>query len=649
MISEELLNQSREAEEKLNLCLSATAGADSKKVKIKVRQRGATRQSVTKTVNSLEGEPPTSPADVDFLVNKLNDLKVKLVTFDQEINEFMLADDKWDDEEYMRENDICEQYNDKILASLSHLKSFQNNVQAPLESSMNVGSYFTHSSTPKLRLPNVEFPIFDGKPDNFERFIESFENIINKFNLSEYEKYAYLLQQVSGPAKKIVQSVPVGNLNYADAKELLTLAFSDEITQQYSVIDRLSKLKLRSASDMYEWIGEARVLSQQMDRLKLTGSIFVQYFLWNGMSDNFKKQFISVSNTAKPTLTNIIDNSFEVFNRMQESRGQIYDAVVSNDNISKVGTFAKAVSHDKGVRFDTSGCYLCESPNNDHALKNCPNYDDATKKCERIKLLGGCIKCASPGHNVDKCKRKIGKCYKCRNFHMSFLCTNIGDVKPDSKSQVQNKTSLQSKVNLTKVNVMHAISGKDIMIPTFTMDLTKLNNKMTSFRCLLDPAAQSSFISERALKNVKHELVDQVNVEITGFNSSKVYNTKRVKFSAKVKNKCMSIVATVVPEINTNIKNPKTKKVVKSFKSGGVDLADRYLNLDDGTVHILLGVDNAHFLPIHSCSFGAEENMSTLYYCAAGTMLAGDMDILISNLSSLDVYKQFTRQMDELA
>ena len=170
-----------------------------------------------------------------------------------------------------------------------------------------------------IKLPILELPTYDGTPENFERFISALDSIFDKRNLSSYEKYSYLLQCLSGPAKQIIDSMPTGNLNYEDARKLLSDAFSSKICQQYSVIEKLTNLKLTQNRDFYQWISEARILSQQVDRLNISGSTFVQYFLWHGLSERFKQSFISKTNKSKPDLNEILENAFDIYNRLPMS------------------------------------------------------------------------------------------------------------------------------------------------------------------------------------------------------------------------------------------------------------------------------------------------------------------------------------------
>ena len=127
---------------------------------------------------------------------------------------------------------------------------------------------------------------------------------------------------MSGPAHQIVRSVPDGDDAYDVAKQLLSDAFSDKTLQQFSVIDRLLNLKLCNISDSFAWISEVRIIKEQIERLNIVANTFVQYFLWTGMSLKFKQQFMLTCNSSKPSLDDMINKSFEVFDRIKQGSAQ---------------------------------------------------------------------------------------------------------------------------------------------------------------------------------------------------------------------------------------------------------------------------------------------------------------------------------------
>ena len=108
-----------------------------------------------------------------------------------------------------------------------------------------------------------------------------------------------------GNAKLLVSSVPIGNMDYKYAKDLLDKVYMSKEVQQFSVLDRLSQLKM-SDSEPFRWISEVNVISEQFRNLNIDANIVLQYFYWNSLSQPFKQQLISIINNCSPSLKQIV-------------------------------------------------------------------------------------------------------------------------------------------------------------------------------------------------------------------------------------------------------------------------------------------------------------------------------------------------------
>ena len=160
-----------------------------------VEKRAVKRQSITKTINRIETGPCDSEVEINFFIQKLNSLLGEVTQIDGDVEGYMMDKQLWSDGEYQRQCDVAESYLDKTQHSLLMLNSKPNN----LISLPAVHGIDNNSSLPKLKLPQVPFPVFDGKPENYRRFIDSLDSILNKFQLTSFEKYSYLKQQLTGP------------------------------------------------------------------------------------------------------------------------------------------------------------------------------------------------------------------------------------------------------------------------------------------------------------------------------------------------------------------------------------------------------------------------------------------------------------------
>ena len=78
--------------------------------------------------------------------------------------------------------------------------------------------------------------------------------MVKRFQLSDFERYMHLLKCASGNAKKIIESVPSGELEYkySTVINLLQKAFACETTQQFSVISKIINLKLDNGQDEFK-------------------------------------------------------------------------------------------------------------------------------------------------------------------------------------------------------------------------------------------------------------------------------------------------------------------------------------------------------------------------------------------------------------
>ena len=136
----------------------------------------------------------------------------------------------------------------------------------------------------------------------------SFEQSIANCKLSEFEKFSLLLKQVSGPARTNYCRIrETARTNYIAAKNLLASAFSDETCRRLSVIDKLINIRYNSVDDSFRWIGEARTVTAQIDRLKINGNVFAHYFLWNSLPESMRAQFINITNSSKPDFNSILN------------------------------------------------------------------------------------------------------------------------------------------------------------------------------------------------------------------------------------------------------------------------------------------------------------------------------------------------------
>ena len=639
--------------------------ASNSELRVLLRQRSGKRQSLTKTLQTLGEGLPENLSGLTFYVDKLKQLKVDMIKLDDQVDAILAFCSEVENEEYLVLCAVNEAYIDNLNEMVIKLNTKNEDIGPQIVSgTVERGS---QSFLPRLQLPKVELPRFDGRPEEFSRFIECFEAMLARFELSQFEKFSYLLQQVSGPARDIVNSVPQNDLSYNTAKQLLADAFSSETLQQFSIIEKLTNLKFKSETEYFHWISNSRVLVDQAKTLNIDSNIFMQYYLWTSLPDKFKTIYMNITNKSNPSLDEIIANAFIVHNRIKETSVHKNSGASGFMSGVREETITMATSVDSNKPFKKiKPCQLCNADGGsdefEHKIQDCQKYGTPQSKLNKIQQLGGCSRCALLNHEVSSCRYKFfGKCSNCNAFHQYFLCVPKSSEKIKTKNYELNVKSnknknnfkttsfkinsnanteeLEGNANAVSVSVMTSNVNNDIVVPTFTMHLPK-NKGFVDARVMYDPASQVSFITENVAHQIKHKVIrNNVNVNITGFNSVKTIKTKIIELTVKLNNKSKTFEAIVVPTIKSKIESEQFRDIVGAFNDSGIPLADKNLTSNNGSIQVLLGVNYAHILPVQSCSFGSPEVRSLVYHTCSGIMICGSMRDLKQNLPHLNVVK----------
>ena len=600
-----------------------------------------TRQRVTRLCNKIDAEFESfTQHDRDLHSEKLSELRKQLNRMHSKVISKMLEDDA---KEHLIDEEVDiheEQYDDRIAIHSKypfiHLQSIQNNSEqsfvsggtplpgTPRTSSTPVSSSLPHS---KLRLPEVPFPKFSNSAgDDFDKFIFSFESIIEKHNLPSYEKFIYLRNQLSKAPRVLIDSLDVDEQSYEVAKSLLIKAFSSDIVRKFSSIKKLSEIKMSVHGDPYDFIGEMRNIINLFRKLNIDIETVLTYFIWNGMTENFQNQLIQIVNSNKPSLDQIEENVFEAakrFIRLNKKGSYVESRKANNSEATSMAINAEKKRYSKF-------CLLCKNDNREfesHFLSQCEVFDSVDKKINKLKELKGCTKCALLSHVTAKCHYKFNsQCRNCNGNHMSYLCQR------NSKFSHANTTN-----NLNFTETLSVDSRDSILLPTMTVNI----EKQLKVRALKDGGSQRNFISESVVKALKLPIVDRVNMNIHGFNSTNSLTTDIVEISFLYGECILSIFAVVVPNINISLNITGLDKLVNSIVNKGYKLADSLLeNCTTGTIgdiDLIIGAESEHLFNLDYVKFGKSCYISS----PIGIMLTGMIANLLDNIEFLPEAESF--------
>ena len=307
-----------------------------------------------------------------------------------------------------------------------------------------------------LKLPYVELPQFSNlKGDNLSDFFRSFEAIMAKHNISEYEKFVLLKKQVSGGARALVDSLQPEQQEFKFAKELLSTAFDSTISSKEDLLRKMEDLNLRYNDDPYTFIGHMKSVISSAKTLEVTRDDILQYFVWKSMNDRFQSHLTQITNSSSPSLEEIESNIFEAAKRYVKQKNRFKDQKRprnAEDLLKETSTtMAANVQHRQETATTMATnvhqgkpkipCWLCKSDNknSDHAMRDCKSYITPKMKVDKLKQIKACAKCSFKNHTTPQCTYKFSSnCRNCNGEHLTHLC-----LKEATSPKISLDSSLQ--------------------------------------------------------------------------------------------------------------------------------------------------------------------------------------------------------------
>ena len=614
-------------------------------------QRKFYRSKATRLCNSLNLDYVNSLTlqDRDKLKISLKEVKDKLDKLNDEASRVMW---KCVNSEEVLEAEFADRdaYDDKISEGIRAIENSARPADRSHFSSSEHGEMYDRpvSVSNQLKLPQIPLPEFSNpKKESLETFLCSFESIVEKYNLNQFEKYVFLERQLKNEPLILIKSLGTNQKSYDAAKDLLISAFASPINLKFDIIERLVKLKLGYPGEPYRFISEMRIIEDTFRELKIDTDTVIQYFIWNSFNDQFRNVMISVTNETKPSLDTIRENIFKVTERYLSSApvsgnssnpnfSHKIDPNLNRNSLSSMAVNVENQFERHGPSRQSSGtafisCVLCKFDNcsdPNHPLFKCSNYSSAVTKVRKLIAINGCIKCGNDNHRTSDCKYKFKRpCKNCKKFHFDYLCENLQPTE-------RRERIINSSINVNHASFLPFEQCKKVILPTFSCELPNGH----CLRALKDSGAQFSFVTKEISDRYKFKKVfRKVSLDILGFNSNQYMITDVVQFKAVFNDKTHCIMAIVVPSISTSMVIPGLCNLSLEFEKRGFILADKFLThggdiIDD--INFILGANANYCLPETTVVYG-EKFKSSYIETPIGIMLNGTIEYLKVNMKFL--------------
>jgi len=238
------------------------------------------RSSFTRTYNLIkQGMELPAPVHKDLHINmeKLERLARDLMEVDDLIKGILSAEAT--DEDYDKEYEAAEEYQDKIGALRFEFTEFLSKGQVVQGAVSEVGS--AGSIRRKFKLPKVELKKFGGELKEWLGFWSQFKRIHDDADVEVEDKFHFLLQSMvpGSRAQKVVESYPPTAANYPKAIEALKDRFGrDDLLIEVYVreLHKLTTLKKRPILQLYD---DLESLLRSLESLDVTSDKFAAMLL----------------------------------------------------------------------------------------------------------------------------------------------------------------------------------------------------------------------------------------------------------------------------------------------------------------------------------------------------------------------------------
>ena len=464
----------------------------------------------------------------------------------------------------------------------------------------------------QVKLPKLELMKFTGDVFSWTTFWETFRDSIDQAeNLSEAQKFQYLLASLQGEAKNAISCLPPTASNYAEAIKILKNRYGSDSTVKivcHKTIEDLPAVPRNDTSRLREFYDKMESCFRSLKTLgeDINNSIFkslinrklpfdVQNELYDmeAMADKEwdMEQFrIALGKLVKKKeILKYVTNPTKQANEATGMKAQQYE----NRKM-----FHRSTAESLAINEHKAPKYPCVYCNESHWPSDCHKFQTAE---ERIKKLGKrCFICLRENHLKQDCKSSkmcrfcnlIGKhhqslCFKKFGSNNYKQSTKERSAKEKMMSIVEDKNVKQNDSNQALL-----AAGQAVLMQTAIAKVENGKN-FCKTRLFFDSGSSRTWCSEELAKtlNLKRGKKEKIQVSTFGKNPSHIEST-RSKLTIDLLDGSMTIDVNIVSYlVDSLFRVPVTIKEAEIINEY-FPLADTVITKEERVpVHLLIGND----------------------------------------------------------
>ncbi|KAI5727292.1 hypothetical protein M8J77_000310 [Diaphorina citri] len=514
---------------------------------------------------------------VDLTFDSYESTQVELISLNAQISEENAADRA----DTIASQEECEKMYYAIVAAREELTppstAAPPTVPAPVDS--------------KPRIPKINIEPFTGAIENFSSFKSLFDTLIHQSNLSDIEKFSYLLSLLKGKALNLIKTFDFNEANYRRAYDKLCSEYTNQRLVATHFLNKVLSFKpsgaetpaaLRQFLDGYYVDAES---IRDLGMADLADFIFLHIALKNIPVETRRMfEHEHIENEHIPTLRDLmvyVKNRLSILEMVPaDQRKQPSISTTATRSYMSMATTSQDSDRTWSPGKSHNTCPQC---GNAHLLHQCAEFLKLSpyQRKDAVFKAKLCTACLGP-HRLAQCKST----YSCRVCHNKAHHTTL---------HVPAKTNFENSkpIAQTSSNEHQALtcqqSSTTILLGTATARAQCASGFWHNVRLVIDPGSMVNFVTSSLAQTLQLPRSSS-NTNITGLGLTPVKTVQSViKFNLAPISPCsppIELNATIIPTISAEIPaTPVPPHIASQFQN----LADHSIFVKPSKVDILLG------------------------------------------------------------
>ena len=404
----------------------------------------------------------------------------------------------------------------------------------------------------EAKLPKLELPKFSGDVTQWQSFLDRFNAIIdNRQDISDVNKFTYLLSLLRDEAKACVQGLQLTAGNYQTAKELLKKRFGRRETVVFGHIQKLLSMSNSGKQDLWKLYDELTVHVRSLENLGVSGAqygVILTPLILHQLPPNYRLEWSREAEGKESDLNYLMTFLFDEIRRRE--RSQTFNDSLQSCSQDKKRRFQPTASQLLNPEYSTTDnssksrtCPFCAGK---HYPDKCPIITNMShdQRKQKIQELGLCFSCLSKNHRATTCNRV---CYYCKGKHHSILhltrqprgdasqSSAVSSIKSGSQGLNSCDGDYQCVGNTAVNNGMYYSNSSDVST-LMQVVRGKVNN--TDITILFDTGSDRSFIRNDTAKKLNLSNKGKETLSLSTFGDNNRNDKTCDLFKLPVDNQC---------------------------------------------------------------------------------------------------------------